>query len=471
MIAVPLHFTHYNKMASFDTLNLHSALLQSLQELNYTSPTAIQEQAIPLLLAGHDVAGQAETGSGKTAAFGLPLLQSINPELQQVQALVIVPTRELAVQVRQELKQYARYIPNLKISAFYGGHSFRMEQDSLAHPPQVLVGTPGRLTDHLSRRSLDLRQIKQIVLDEADKLLEMGFEEELDKLMSALPRDRQTVLLSATMADDVKELIENSLTDPKFVQATATALPDRISYFGMKVQDPEKPEALVRLLKSIDAAGTVVFVNARLTTEEIASQLQQHGFSAKALHGKMEQRDRDKTMTLFRNGTTSILVSTDLAARGLDIDVLKQIVHFELPQHEDAYLHRSGRTGRAGKSGTVYTLLNAREVQKLELWPEVQVDTWLEPHKLSAKKEAVQAAVPSFVTLHISGGRKEKLSPRDIVGALIAEVGINASEIGKIEIQDRHSFVAIPEEVANKAVSKLNSAKIKGRNYKVSFVR
>ncbi|WP_266205511.1 DEAD/DEAH box helicase [Pontibacter kalidii] len=458
-------------MATFEQLKLNNALLQGLQELQYTSPTPIQEQAIPLLLQGYDVAGQAETGSGKTAAFGLPLLQSINPELQQVQALVVVPTRELAVQVRQELKQYARFIPNLKISAFYGGHSFKQEEDSLAHPPQVLVGTPGRLIDHLSRRTLNISKASKVVLDEADKLLEMGFEEELDKLLNALPRQRQTILFSATMEEDVKELIANSLQDPRFVQATTTAVPDRILYYGLKVQDVQKPEALLQLLQSINSAGTVVFVNARLSTEEVAQRLQEQGFSARALHGKLEQRERDKTMTLFRNGTASILVATDLAARGLDMDVVRQIIHYELPQHQDAYLHRSGRTGRAGKSGTVYSLLSAREVQKLEQWPEVQVNEWLELKQLASAKDSVPAEAPSRTTLHISGGRKDKLSPRDIVGALIAEVGLNAAEIGKIEIQDHHSFVAIPDTAAKRAVQKLNEARIKGKKYKVSFVR
>ncbi|TPE46423.1 DEAD/DEAH box helicase [Pontibacter mangrovi] len=458
-------------MATFEQLKLNKQLLQALQALQYTSPTPIQEQAIPLLLQHLDVAGQAETGSGKTAAFGLPLLQSINPALQQVQALVVVPTRELAVQVRQELKLYARFIPNLKISAFYGGHSFRVEEDSLAQPPQVLVGTPGRLTDHLSRRTLDLSKATKVVLDEADKLLEMGFEEELDELLRALPRQRQTILFSATMEEDVKELIANSLQDPKFIHATATTVPDRILYYGLKVQDAQKPQALLALLQSINSAGTVVFVNARLTTEEVARHLQEHGFSSRALHGKLEQRERDKTMTLFRNGTTAILVATDLAARGLDMDVVQQIVHYELPQHQDAYLHRSGRTGRAGKSGTVYSLLSPREVQKLEQWPEVQVNEWLEPEQLTAADTLAPVETPGLTTLHISGGRKDKLSPRDIVGALIAEVGLKAAEIGKIEIQDRHSFVAIPEDAASKAVRKLNEAKIKGRKYKVSFVK
>ncbi|GHA59577.1 DEAD/DEAH box helicase [Pontibacter akesuensis] len=458
-------------MTTFRDLQLSDVLLQGLQDLGYTSPTPIQEQAIPLLLKGSDVAGQAETGSGKTAAFGLPLLARVNPELQQVQALVIVPTRELAVQVRQELKQYARHIPNLKISAFYGGHSYRIEEDSLVHPPQILVGTPGRLTDHLGRRTLDLRHAKQVVLDEADKLLEMGFEEELDTLMRALPRERQTILFSATMSGDVKELITESLRAPEFVQATATSVPDRIRYIGVQVPDEQKRDALVRVLESIPHAGTVVFVNARLTTEEVAHHLQEYGFAAKALHGKLEQRERDKTMTLFRNGTAAILVATDLAARGLDIDKLETIIHLELPYDEAAYLHRSGRTGRAGRSGTVYSLVNQREAQKLEQWPEVQVDNWLEPSNLKAAKKSAATEAPVFTTLHISGGRKDKLSPRDIVGALIAEAGMNATEIGKIEIQDFHSFVAVPEAAASKAVAKLNGAKIKGKKYKVSLVR
>ncbi|MDX5435598.1 MAG: DEAD/DEAH box helicase [Pontibacter sp.] len=218
----------YTMAITFQDLQLHPTLLTNLKELNYTSPTPIQASAIPLLLQGQDVAGQAETGSGKTAAFGLPLLQSIKPELQQVQALILVPTRELALQVRQELKPYAKGITNLKISAFYGGHSFSQERASLAHPPQLLVATPGRLTDHLNRRTVDLSTVKHLVLDEADKLLEMGFEEEIDQIMEALPAKRQVILFSATMPQDVKDLIEDSLKNPQFVKASAIAIPARL---------------------------------------------------------------------------------------------------------------------------------------------------------------------------------------------------------------------------------------------------
>lgn len=459
-------------MATFKDLNLHPTLLQSLQDLNYTTPTPIQESAIPLLLQGQDVAGQAETGSGKTAAFGLPLLQSISTEVQAVQALIIVPTRELAVQVRHELKQYGKRIAHLKVSAFYGGHAFSQERASLAHPPQVLVGTPGRLTDHLNRRTLDLSQVRQVVLDEADKLLEMGFEEELDQILANLPRKKQTVLFSATMPDDVKELIANSLKNPQFVKASANAIPDKVRLVGIKVEHDKRKEAVLSLLQSINAAGTVVFTNTRIAADELAAQLQDAGFAARALHGGMEQKDRDKTMTLFRNGTTQVLVATDVAARGLDIDALQNIVHYELPIDAAAYLHRSGRTGRAGKGGTVYTLATPRDEKQLRDWEQVRMDEWLAADKFAPQaKEVLQTSQSAFATLHISGGRRDKISPRDIVGALIAEAGLKADQIGKIEIQDRMSYVAVPEGLSKRIAQKLSEGKIKGRKYKVNVVR
>ncbi|MBC5991521.1 DEAD/DEAH box helicase [Pontibacter cellulosilyticus] len=458
-------------MPTFKDLNLHPTLLQSLQELNYTTPTPIQESAIPLLLQGQDVAGQAETGSGKTAAFGLPLLQSINPELQQVQALVIVPTRELAVQVRQELKQYGKQIGQLKISAFYGGHSFSQERASLAHPPQLLVGTPGRLTDHLNRRTLDVSQVKQVVLDEADKLLEMGFEEELDQILNNLPRKRQTILFSATMPDDVKELIANSLKSPQFVKASANAIPDKVKLVGIKVEHDKRKETVRQLLQSINPVGTVVFTNTRIAADELSAQLQAEGIVARALHGGMEQKDRDKAMTLFRNGTTQVLVATDVAARGLDIDKLQNIIHYELPIDAAAYLHRSGRTGRAGKSGTVYTLATPRDEKQLRDWEQVRMDEWLTAETLTAKTiETAPSSQQAFATLHIGGGRKDRISPRDIVGALIAEAGLKADQIGKIEIQDRMSYVAVPENQSKSIAAKLSEGKIKGRKYKVNLV-
>ncbi len=459
-------------MTTFKDLKLKPELLKSLQELDFTIPTPIQASAIPLLLQGQDVAGQAETGSGKTAAFGLPLLHSINTDQQQIQALVMVPTRELAVQVRQELKQLGKHMPNLKISAFYGGHAFSQERASLKHPPQVLVATPGRLTDHLNRRTLDLTTVKHLVLDEADKLLEMGFQEEIDQVVDALPASRQAILFSATMDKGVKELIADSLKDPHFVKATSTTIPDQVKLVGIKVEHTQRQEAVLQLLQGIVAAGTVVFVNTRAAADELTSLLQAQGLIAKTLHGGMEQPDRDKAMTLFRNGTTQILVATDLAARGLDIAALKNIVHYELPIDAASYLHRSGRTGRAGKSGTVYTFATTRDEQKLDEWKLLQMDEW---HKVTALQKAAAkkpvADSATFATMHISGGRKDKISPKDIVGALIAEAGLKASEIGKIEVQDRQSFVAVPATAITATIDSLNNGKIKGRKYKVSLVR
>lgn len=459
-------------MASFKDLKLKQELLQSLQDLHFTTPTPIQASAIPVLLQGKDVAGQAETGSGKTAAFGLPLLQNADTSLQQVQALIIVPTRELAVQVRQELKQLGRNIENLKISSFYGGHAFSQERASLAHPPQILIGTPGRLTDHLNRQTLDLSHTKQLVLDEADKLLEMGFEEEIDQVLDALPRKRQNILFSATMPAGVKALIAASLLHPQFIKASANTIPAQVKQIGIKVGHGQRMEVVSKLAQSLKAAGTVIFVNTRATADELSARLQAEQLPAKALHGGMEQPDRDKAMTLFRNASTRILVATDLAARGLDIAALQNIIHLELPVDAASYLHRSGRTGRAGKGGTVYTLLTPRDEEKLREWDLQHVDEWLPVSALekSAAKPSADKA-PAFATLHINGGRKDKISPKDIVGALIAETGLKADQIGKIEVQDRQSFVAIPAKAVQPAMESLNNGKIKGRKYKVSLVR
>ncbi|MCP2044571.1 ATP-independent RNA helicase DbpA [Pontibacter sp. HSC-36F09] len=459
-------------MASFDQLGLSPALLERLAELDFHTPTPIQFSAIPPLLKGQDIAGQAETGSGKTAAFGLPLLQQIDTNKQVIQALVLVPTRELAVQVRHEIKQLAQKIDNLKISAFYGGHSFSQERASLAFPPQVLVGTPGRLTDHLYRQTVDFGQVRMLVLDEADKLLEMGFADEIDQILEAIPKKRQAVLFSATMPDEVKQLISDSLKNPQFVQVSPNAIPDQVRLTGIKVAQPDKQQALLHLLQSINPAGTVVFCNTRGASDDVAAMLAKHGFGARSLHGGMEQQDRDKAMTLFRNGTTQVLVATDLAARGLDIAALKNIIHYELPDDEAAYLHRSGRTGRAGRGGEVYTFATTRDEQKLRDWGLVRMDEWLNTAELAARVEKAEPeSTEAFATLHINAGRKDKLSPRDIVGALIAAAGLKADQIGRIEVQDKASYVAIPADRAQEIVEALTTGKIKGRKFRVGLVK
>ena len=460
-------------MSTFFDLNLKPELLNRLQEMNYHTPTPIQEAAIPILLEGNDVAGQAETGSGKTAAYGLPILNSINTSLQEIQALVIVPTRELAVQVQKELKLYGQQLQNLKISAFYGGHKFSEERASLAFPPQVLVGTPGRLLDHLTRETVSFKHVKQLVLDEADKLLEMGFQEELDQLLKELPKERQSILFSATMPDKVKGLIVRSLNKPKMLQVSKAANPNQIQFLGLKVKPEEKETILTNLLHSFEHAGTVIFANTREAVDSLVEFLQAKKIGAKPLHGGMEQPARDKTMLLFRNGTIPVLVATDVAARGLDISALTIIIHFEIPHDEEAFLHRSGRTGRAGKSGVVYTFATEKEEAKLREWPQVKIDEWLPVSKFqrtaAVSKPKTQTA--AFTTIHISAGKKDKISPRDIVGALIAEAGLKMEQIGKIEVLERFSYVAVPEKMVNTVVEKLGQGRIKGKKFKVSLVK
>ncbi|KAA9327353.1 DEAD/DEAH box helicase [Adhaeribacter soli] len=460
-------------MANFHDLQLNPALLQRLQEMGYHTPTAIQEAAIPPLLEGKDVAGQAETGSGKTAAYGLPILHAIQLNLQQIQALVIVPTRELAVQVQKELKLYGQQLQNLKIGAFYGGHKFSEERASLAFPPQILVGTPGRLLDHVTRETLSLKHVKQLVLDEADKLLEMGFQEELDQLLKELPKERQSILFSATMPDKVKGLVVRSLNKPKMLEASKNANPNQIRFIGLKVKPEEKETILVNLLNSINHAGTVIFVNTRETADNLVDFLQSKKLGAKPLHGGMEQPARDKTMMLFRNGTIPVLVATDVAARGLDISALTTIIHYEVPHDEEAFLHRSGRTGRAGRNGVVYTLASEKDEMKLREWPQVKLDEWLPVSQFqrtaAVSKPKTQTA--AFTTIHISAGKKDKISPRDIVGALIAEAGLKMEQIGKIEVLERFTYVAVPEKMANAVVEKLGQGRIKGKKFKVSLVK
>lgn len=460
-------------MATFSELNLKPELLQRLQDMNYHTPTPIQEAAIPLLLEGRDVAGQAETGSGKTAAFGLPILNTVQLDLQQIQALVIVPTRELAVQVQKELKLYGQQLQNLKIGAFYGGHKFSEETASLAFPPQVLVATPGRIVDHLNRQTVDLKHVKQLVLDEADKLLEMGFQEELDQLLRNLPKKRQSILFSATMPDKVKGLVVRSLNKPKMLEVSKAANPNQIQFSGIKVKPEEKETVLVNLLNSIDHAGTVIFANTREAVDVLVEFLQAKKISAKPLHGGMEQPARDKTMLLFRNGTIPVLVATDVAARGLDISALTTIIHFEIPHDEEAFLHRSGRTGRAGKSGIVYTLATEKEETKLREWEQVKINEWLpiSKYQRTAAVSKPKTQTPAFITIHITAGKKDKISPRDIVGALIAEAGLTMEQIGKIEVMERFTYVAVPQKQANAIIEKLGQGRIKGKKFKVSLVK
>lgn len=460
-------------MTDFQSLSLSDALLQGLQELQYKQPTPIQQQVIPLIIAGKDVVGQAETGSGKTAAYGLPLLQKTDTQLNQVQGLVIVPTRELALQVREEFKKLGKFMGKLKVSAIYGGHSFQEEKSSFSTPSQVLIATPGRLLDHLQRGTFQPNFIKYFVIDEADKLLDLNFEEEMQEILKYLPAKRQSLLFSATFNKAVQALVRKSLSNPVSIRVEVNAVPGHIEQAGIRVEEQQKPDVLHKLLLWLNTERIIVFCNTRNQTEEVTLFLKKKGFFAEALHGALEQIDRDKAMTKFRNGSVQVLVATDLAARGIDIADLNVVIHFEVLPEEVSFLHRSGRTGRAGKSGNVYTLLTSEEEKYLQNWKETKITQWLDWKKLFSSKSSASAApfTPATTTLHINAGKKEKLSPRDIVGALVAEAGLQANEIGKIEVHDHFSYVAVPKDKGKEIAEKLNNGKIKGKRSRVSLVK
>jgi ATP-dependent RNA helicase DbpA len=464
----------------FSDLSLSPTILTRLSEIGFSTPTEIQKIAIPELCSGTDAIIRAETGSGKTAAYGLPLLSKINPEKHGIGSLILVPTRELAIQVQKELKNFALHIPNLKISAFYGGHPFDTERKSLKHPPGILIATPGRLADHLRRDTVDLSGADYFVIDEADKLLEMGFEEEVKFILKYLPVSKQVILLSATFPEALENLSRTLFKQkPVRLETDKLALPAQIEHFIIDVPFSEKLEYLEKVFPYIfkkekeSSLHSIIFCNTREKSKQIAQNLTEKKFSVGLLHGEMEQPDRDKAMARFRNLSTPILVATDLASRGIDISTIELVINFEIPDHESAFLHRIGRTGRAGREGIVITLASGRELSRLKEWKDVPRYRLINIPDLkkifSGKME--EPARTAMTTLHIHAGRKQKISKGDIVGALIAEAGLEAKEIGLIEIFDHFSYVAVPGDKSGKIMRQLQNAKIKGKNIRVSDVK
>jgi ATP-independent RNA helicase DbpA len=457
-------------MNDFHAFSLNPSLLRSLEEAGYDSPTEIQQAAIPAILEGKDVAGQAETGSGKTAAYLIPLLQAVSGKKDST-VLVIAPTRELIIQVSAEARRLAKYIDNFKTAILYGGHSFREERLSLQHAPHLLIATPGRLADHLRRGTLMPSAFRWLVIDEADKLLEMGFQDELSEILKYLPKDRQTLLFSATLPEGVQQLITSGLKDPLSIKATAAAIPSGIRQTVYALSAAQKTEALERLMGDPDIRSAIVFCNTRDKTAEIASLLKQQSYSVEVLHGKLEQDERDKAMLRLRNGSIRVLVATDIAARGLDFVALDAVIYLDIPHDQAYFLQRCGRTGRSGKTGKVISLLEPRELSRMKQWNEIPPTEWKNGFPPVPGKRDKSIPVSATTTLHIQAGRKEKISARDIVGALIAEAGMKAEAIGRIELFDHYSAVAVPAELAKSIVKKLKEGKIKGRKIKVDLMR
>jgi len=464
--------------AAFTDFDLTPALQTAIAELGWAAPTPVQVAVLPFALGGHDVAGQAPTGSGKTAAYGLALLQRLDLAEAAVQVLVLVPARELALQVRDALRQLGKNMPNLRVASYYGGHPMRDERKALENQlPHVIVATPGRLLDHLEQRTFVPNQLKVLVLDEADKLLDLGFQEEMATIVSRLPQRRQTLLFSATMPDKVLQLVRSHLARPKVVSvdggtADAAALPDSLVLRGHVVAAADqKPAALFHVLSQAGAGRALVFANTRDRVEELTRFLRGRGVAAEALHGKMLQPERDKALMKLRNGSATALVATDVAARGLDVDDLDTVVQYDAPEQADTFQHRAGRTARAGAVGTAHLLVTPPEQAKLQSWPATGTVQWarLVPPPLPAA--APKAPRPSTVSLHISAGKREKISAGDLVGAFVSVGGLERDAVGRIEVFDHYSFVAVPEAQAEAVLAKMQNAKVKGKKVKVAIVR
>lgn len=455
---------------SFSSLNLPHALLKNLKSLGYEQMTAIQVESLPTILQNKDVIAQAKTGSGKTAAFALGLLSKINNELFQPQALVLCPTRELADQVAKEIRRLARMIPNIKVLTLCGGLPFPPQISSLAHGAHIIVGTPGRIDSHLHKNRLSLKNISTVVLDEADRMLEMGFEESLNSIMSFVPEKRQTLLFSATYPDTIQTMAANIMQQPIMVKVENTHSAQTIQqYFYQVAGNDERPEAVKTLLLTHQSESTVIFCNTKREVNDLADYLYDEGFSVLDLHGDLDQRMRDQTLVRFANKSVSVLIATDVAARGLDIDKLDLVINYHISRDPEVHVHRIGRTGRKEESGIACSLVSAKEQYKVE-----QLEEYLEQTiTLQALPEApnTEPNKPRMTTLQIDGGKKQKVRAGDILGALTNGKDITGQQVGKIHIFDYCAYVAVEYKIARKALDKLTKGKLKGRSFRARWLR
>jgi ATP-independent RNA helicase DbpA len=452
----------------FSTLPLAPALLPGLDALGYATMTPIQAQALPAILAGRDLIAQAPTGSGKTAAFGLGLLHRIDATRVQTQALVLCPTRELADQVGRQLRRLATGIPNLKLSVLCGGMALAPQLASLEHDPQVVVGTPGRIQELLRKKALHLRGVRSLVLDEADRMLDMGFEDAIREIVGRTPVERQTLLFSATYPDAIRGIGDAMLRDALHVSIDAGQQPATIAQRFFEVEPARKAPLLAALLLQYRPESCVVFCNMRRDTEEVVGSLAHYGFSALALHGDMEQRDRDEVLVRFSNRSCRVLVASDVAARGLDIDDIGAVINYELPTDADTYLHRVGRTGRAGRDGLALSLVSARELPRAALIEARQGSPLRWERATPASGKPTGAPPAAMATLRIDAGRTDKLRAGDIVGALTGDAGLHKDAIGRIDVFPTRSYVAVAHALAGQALQRLQAGRIKGRRFRIA---
>ena len=514
----------------FDEMNLQAPVLRAVSEMGFEEMTPIQAEAIPVVMEGKDVIGQAQTGTGKTAAFGIPLLQIVNPKSRALQAVVLCPTRELAIQVAEELRKLAKFMHGIKILPIYGGQDISKQIRSLKGGVQIIIGTPGRVMDHMRRHTLKMDQVRMITLDEADEMLNMGFREDIETILKELPEERQTLLFSATMPkpilDITKKYQKNAVT-VKVVKKELTV--PKIEQYYYEVRPNTKLEVLCRLLDMYDPKLSLVFCNTKKQVDELVSALQLRGYFAEALHGDLKQVQRDRVMETFRSGKTDILVATDVAARGIDVDDVEAVFNYDIPQDEEYYVHRIGRTGRAGRTGQAFSFVVGKEMFKLkdimrfcktkihlQPIPSLNDVTAIKTEKILDKicdvienedledmmriiEERVNeceitslevaaaflklqmgdgdasleqgagvefgdtGAQAGMVRLFINLGKKQKVRPGDILGAIAGETGMPGKLIGSIDMYDKYTFVEVPREHAAEVIQVMKHAKIKGK--------
>jgi ATP-independent RNA helicase DbpA len=480
--------------SAFSRLKLPPALLANLDALGYREMTPIQAESLPIALKGGDLVAQAKTGSGKTAAFAIPLLQRLDLKDSNdtgARALILCPTRELCIQVSQEVRKLARYLGNVKIVPLYGGQEMALQKAALKNGSHVLVGTPGRILDHLKRETLSLGSIRTLVLDEADRMLDMGFLGDISDIIALTPAGRQTLMYSATFPDDIRVLSERFQRQPIHVKIDSDPGSPDIDQKFMICSKDAKLDGVAFLLSHLKPKSAILFCNTKAAAKEVHQYLHDLGFGVAALHGDLEQRDREQILMRFRHGSCRVLVATDVAARGLDIEDLTAVINLEVPHDMETYVHRIGRTGRAGAAGYAITLALPTEMHKLEaanafLGFEVPVETldW-------ADKGSVRPLTADQTTLCVSAGRKDKLRAGDILGALTGaapgavagaagaskraqeskgDPGLDGKAVGKIDVMDYETYVSVERKAAKRAFARLSENKIKGSRYKVRIL-
>ena len=513
---------------TFEEMCLDTRIMRAIAEMGFEQPSPIQAQSIPIAVEGKDMIGQARTGTGKTASFGIPMLQRINPKDKNLQAIVLCPTRELAIQSANEIRKLAKFLYGIKVLPIYGGQEISKQIRSLKGGVQIVIGTPGRVMDHLRRHTLKPQTVDIVVLDEADEMLNMGFREDIETILGQLPEERQTMLFSATMPKPILEIAKRYLHEPEIVKVIQKELTvPKIEQYYYEVNPRKKNEVLSRLLDMYDPSLSLVFCNTKRKVDELVADLKGRGYFAEGLHGDMKQSQRDRVMNGFRNGRTDILVATDVAARGIDVDDVEAVFNYDVPQDDEYYVHRIGRTGRAGREGRAFTLVVGKEIYKLkdiqrycktkirrQPIPSVNdvaaikveklleqageliatdglgrmmdlLEEYLDGSDYSATEMAAAllamqlgetstqtlpkeefgdtGAEPGMVRMFMNIGKKDRVRIGDILGAVAGESGMEGALVGTIDMYDNYSFVEVPQEYAAAVLEAMNHSKIKGR--------